>query len=369
MGTLRTLFAIAVVFAHCYGFLLVGGRNAVQLFYMISGFLISFVLIEQRAYLSMKSFYINRFLRLYPVYFVVALMTLATLMFGFWMGKDVDFFNIYREAPIAANSLLIFANIVLFCQDWLMFVGVESHQLVFSTDFSKSEIVLFPALLVPQAWTLGVELSFYLIAPFILREKRTMLMLLALSLCVRVYLLYIGLGEHDPWTYRFFPTELAFFLLGALSHQYISPLYRKFLAFGQMQKYASISTYALIFFTLLYSFIPVIDIVKTIGFFILFLILMPLCFVFQSNKEWDKKIGNLSYPIYIGHLLVIYIINFIFGEITPDHKILILGKLVPIDRVIFAVSVVTISVGFAIFLDKTIATPVESIRRRFKKIG
>ncbi|MFZ6693376.1 hypothetical protein [Undibacterium sp. SXout20W] len=141
-----------------------------------------------------------------------------------------------------------------------MFVGVEAHQLVFSTDFSKSEIVLFPALLVPQAWTLGVELSFYLIAPFILREKRTMLMLLALSLCVRVYLLYIGLGEHDPWTYRFFPTELAFFLLGALSHQYISPLYIKFLAFGQMQKYASISTYALIFFTLLYSFIPVIDI-------------------------------------------------------------------------------------------------------------
>ncbi|MFZ6693377.1 acyltransferase family protein [Undibacterium sp. SXout20W] len=101
MGTLRTLFAIAVVFAHCYGFLLVGGRNAVQLFYMISGFLISFVLIEQRAYLRMKTFYINRFLRLYPVYFVVALMTLATLMFGFWMGKDVDFlrFTERRQSP------------------------------------------------------------------------------------------------------------------------------------------------------------------------------------------------------------------------------------------------------------------------------
>lgn len=38
MGVLRFILAISVVFAHTYGFLFVGGRLAVQLFYMISGF-------------------------------------------------------------------------------------------------------------------------------------------------------------------------------------------------------------------------------------------------------------------------------------------------------------------------------------------
>lgn len=58
MGLLRTILAISVVLAHSIGFvsigfrsnvgLLVGGQNAVQIFYMISGFLISYVLVEKK---------------------------------------------------------------------------------------------------------------------------------------------------------------------------------------------------------------------------------------------------------------------------------------------------------------------------------
>ena len=74
MGTLRTIFAIAVVLAHVWpgGPVFVGGQNAVRLFYIISGFLISFVLVERKSYPSVRSFYVNRYLRLYPVYVVVA---------------------------------------------------------------------------------------------------------------------------------------------------------------------------------------------------------------------------------------------------------------------------------------------------------
>ena len=52
MGTLRTLFALAVVLAHPTGGFefSVGARGAVQLFYVISGFLISYVLTEARSY-------------------------------------------------------------------------------------------------------------------------------------------------------------------------------------------------------------------------------------------------------------------------------------------------------------------------------
>lgn len=96
----------------------------------------------------------------------------------------------------------------------------------------KSEVILYPALLVPQAWTLGVELAFYIVAPFVLVRRKALLLLLALSISVRIYLLYVGLGKSDPWTYRFFPAELALFLLGALAHQVLLPFYKITLSGG-----------------------------------------------------------------------------------------------------------------------------------------
>lgn len=354
MGSLRTLFALAVVFAHSYGYMLVGGQNAVQLFYMISGFLISYVLVERKAYPSIGRFYINRYLRLYPIYVVVALLTLLVYAFASFIGKDTQFFRVYHEAPFAANLLLIFSNITLFLQDWVMFAGVENHQLVFATDFAKSEVVLHPGLLVPQAWTLGVELTFYLIAPFVLSKKRVLISLLALSISLRIYLIYIGLGEKDPWTYRFFPTELALFLLGALAHQVLLPFYHKVLSEEQLKKYASLSTYALIFTTLVFWLIPVHELIKTAVLFSVFLILMPLAFVFQAKREWDKWIGDLSYPIYVCHILVIYVVTFVLAKLGIVDKILISG------------SAVVGSICFAIILNAFIGRPVESLRNRYR---
>ena len=355
MGTLRTLFAIAVVFAHTHGFVLVGGKNAVQLFYMISGFLISYVLVERKTYSSIRSFYINRYLRLYPIYFLVALLSLLVFVFAAAIGKDVVFFQVYRDAPVAANILLVISNATIFFQDWVMFSAVEQKQLVFSADFFISEVVLYPGLLVPQAWTLGVELAFYVIAPFVLARRRILLLLLALSIALRVYLLYIGLGKSDPWTYRFFPAELALFLLGALAHQILLPFYRKTLPGGGiLDAFASLSTYILIAVTLVYWLIPVRETIKTIFLFSVFLLLMPLTFEFQSRRRWDKWIGDLSYPIYISHMLIIFIVS------------LVLGRFGSVDKLLVSATVVVLTVGFSIVLNIFVGGPVESLRSRFR---
>jgi len=353
MGTLRTLFAIAVVLGHSLGILLVGGRNAVQLFYMISGFLISYILVERKAYPDKRSFYINRFLRLYPIYCVIALLTLAIFAVAPGIAKEANFFKVFQDAPIAADVVLICSNITLFFQDWVMFAGVEKHQLVFSTNFLKSDVVLYQALLVPQAWTLGVELTFYLMAPFILSKRRILVSLLALSLSLRVGLIYFGLGSRDPWTYRFFPTELALFLLGALAHQVLLPFYRDKLATVQIEKYARIATYLLIFITLVFSFLPVNETTKTLVLFAMFLALMPLTFVFQSKRAWDKWIGDLSYPIYICHMLVIYVLTFALEKLGPIEKIRVMGKMVPVDKLVVGMLSVIISIGFATLLSGT----------------
>ena len=86
MGTVRTLLALAVVFAHCYGFMFTGGMLAVQIFYMISGYLMSLILLNENAYTNLKSFYINRALRLFPIYWIVAATSLL-LSFYFYFIK------------------------------------------------------------------------------------------------------------------------------------------------------------------------------------------------------------------------------------------------------------------------------------------
>jgi peptidoglycan/LPS O-acetylase OafA/YrhL len=349
MGTLRTIFAITVVLGHSLGFVFVGSRNAVQLFYIISGFLISYILIESKSYKSVRAFYINRYLRLYPIYFAVAVLSLI----AFFIYQSSTFWEIYKTAPPGADALLMLSNIFLFGQDWVMFSGVENNHLVFSTNFMDSEVFLYQGLLVPQAWTLGVELTFYAIAPFVLPRRKLVYALLALSMALRAYLIFIGLGMKDPWTYRFFPTELAFFLFGALSHQVLLPLYRK-LPDNKLKSLSAIATYLLIGFSLSYFLLPAKELYKTIFLFAIFIMLVPLTFLFQNRSRIDKWIGNLSYPIYINHILVISVTTYLLKKVGLDNKIVI------------SIFSVIGSVSFAIFLEKFIGLPFEKIRSKIK---
>ena len=347
MGLLRTLFAITVVFAHSpwrHSFVFVGGTNAVQLFYMISGFLISHVICNNRTYSDPLKFYLNRALRIYPIYYVVFLLT------PLFTHK---FIEVYQNIPFAACALLVFSNLFLFGQDWVMFAGVKHSHLVFTSDFSKSEILLYRGEIVPQAWTLGLELSFYLLAPFILRKWKVVILLAVLSLMLRAYLLTTGIGLQDPWTYRFFPAELLLFLLGVLSNQHLLPLWNNFINSKRFCWIPKIGTYILVGMSLSYFVIPISEVYKIPVLFFVFLILLPLAFLYQNASNIDKIIGDLSYPIYIGHLLAMTIIQ----KLVSRHWVGDLG-----------ISIIDVAgaIVFAYFLNKYIGRRVEKIRERIK---
>ena len=76
MGILRILLAISVVLSHSSSIFrvsFVGGPLAVQAFFIISGFYMSLILNEKYIGVnnSYKLFISNRFLRLYPMYWVI----------------------------------------------------------------------------------------------------------------------------------------------------------------------------------------------------------------------------------------------------------------------------------------------------------
>ncbi|MDD5332951.1 MAG: acyltransferase [Rhodoferax sp.] len=351
MGILRTIFALAVVFAHSpwnSGLVFVGPRNAVQLFYITSGFLISYVLTERGGYGRKATFYLSRFLRLYPLYFAVASLTLVIYLLA-----NPQFFELYRDMPLSADISLALTNALLFGQDWIMFSAVRSDNLVFATNFNNSDFALWKGLLIPQAWSLGVELSFYLIAPFVLPRRKLLLTLLVCSLLLRVVLIVNGIGKNDPWTYRFFPTELAFFLVGSLSHQILLPLYRKFFG-AALKKSSLIVTIVLAAFSVLYFVVPVSGLYKAPILFSCFILFLPLTFAFQNQYKFDGKIGDLSYPIYIGHFLVIFVLGLFFKQLDITNELFI-----SISNAIF-------SIVFAVALNWTIGDRIESIRAKVK---
>jgi len=351
LGVLRVIFALAVVFAHSpwnSGFAFVGPRNAVQLFYITSGFLISYVLTERSGYEKNMVFYLSRWMRLYPLYLVVAGLTLVI----YWLSNP-KFFDLYSEIPLSANIALIAANFLLFGQDWIMFSAVKGGDLVFTANFNNSDFALWEGLLIPQAWTLGVELCFYLIAPYVLRQKKLLLFLLVCSLLLRVVLVTNGVGSHDPWTYRFFPTELALFLAGSLSHQVLLPFYRKHLG-KTIEPISLIATIILLVFSVLYFVLPVSGPYKAPILFLCFILFLPFTFIFQNKFKLDRSIGNLSYPIYIGHFLMIFLAELLFKEFGILNELTI------------SMTNAVLSVVFALILNWVIGNRIESIRAKLK---
>src|SRR5450631_1342770 len=353
MGTIRVLLALCVICAHTGSHALVGGEAALQCFYVISGFLISYILRNTTAYGNVYNFYLNRFLRIYPMYWLVAFLTLMAYLLAFTLGIDQKIQN-FLLLPVSAQLTLITTNIFLFGQDAIMFMGLKGHPLAFCLDFRASTPQLWTFLLVPQAWSLGVELTFYLFAPFILGNRTILYSCLALSLIARAAAMVSGFGLSDPWSYRFFPFEVLLFLLGALAHQILLPRVERLC--GAVPRLENFAVVGLILIIVAFPMVGASFLLKKGLLLLVFVLMLPFLFVFQKRNRWDRTFGELSYPIYICHWLMILVIK--YGT-----------KLIHVEApqgLPSTLSVIVLSALFSVGLNTVVARPVESLRKAIR---
>lgn len=355
MGYLRTLLALSVVFAHSpwnNGFVFVGGRNAVELFYIISGFLITHAIRTNDSYRNPLIFFANRALRIYPIYYAVAALTLLALAFG-----SPKFLTFWQSLGSEARWVLGISNLLIFGQDWIMFLTQEGRDLHFTANFHESALPLNAGLVVPQAWTLGLELTFYCLAPFVTRSSAKIWTLLFLSVLVCVYLQYIGIASRDPWSYRFFPAELSMFLLGSITNVYLLPVWQKLVKRAPSRsKYPAAATWTLAAIICTYFLLPFDETLRSKFLFAIFTVLMPAAFIHQTTSTTDGAIGELSYPIYIGHMLAV-------------NSFLVVSRSLDLNIGFGVASIVNIvvSIGFAFILNKLVGKPIERLRDRVRK--
>lgn len=340
LGLLRTILAVSVVIPHSsgiFGYNVVGGMVAVQSFYIISGFYMSLILNEK--YTDRYVFYTNRILRLYPIYLVVAFLTLLMSYVDSSNNGDWNplfyYFKYYEQMGLSTLIWLVFSNLALIGQDVVMFLGLDTTTgaMFFTTDFHKTDPMLWKFLLLPQAWTLSVEITFYLLAPWIVkRNTKLLIVLLVLALGLRFYI-YEGIGlKKDPWNYRFFPIEIALFLMGAIAYK----LYVRIKS--RPPEGLLPAALFVLFLTLVFQFIPIRFIVKQWVYYFVVMFSIPYLFVYSKNSRIDRRIGELSYGIYISHVFVISLMTVISHEFV-DHarQMRYLGAIVSLFSVVFAV--------------------------------
>jgi peptidoglycan/LPS O-acetylase OafA/YrhL len=181
------------------------GWIGVQLFFVLSGFLITRLLARSAADRSLgeylKDFYARRALRIFPLYFAY-LLAIAIASWTF-----VDFPPVERALPWAATFTFNLFRLTPGYAD--LGAGTQRHALI------------------DHFWSLAVEEHFYLYWPLLLFLLRRHLRVLALALVVAGPLLraFVALGwEHLPWVqgtvahanYMLSTSHIDAFAIGAL---------------------------------------------------------------------------------------------------------------------------------------------------------
>lgn len=313
MGFIRILLALIVVVSHTdslFGFTFVGGKIAVQTFYIISGFYMALILNEKYIGFnnSYKLYLTNRLIRLYPIYWVVLLLIIIpSLAYGIYNGGENfaflnNFVDYYDTLSIGSFVTLVFSNIFIFFQDALLFfeVNLQTGSLFFQPKYNSKALNGFDFALIPQAWTVSLELMFYIIAPFIVKRKTIIIcVIFTLLLVLRIIIHDLLLINYTPWNFRFFPIELTYFLAGVLSYK----IYKTTIITKSSSKLNKLIFIFILLIILCYDVIKIP--LKNELFFVFFFLAIPFIFKLTKKSKFDRYIGELSYPVYIVHMVLV----------------------------------------------------------------
>lgn len=141
-------------------------------------------------------------------------------------------------------------------------------------------------------------------------KNNVVILILALLIVVRVVLWNYGYS-YDPWLYRFFPFELIWFLAGILSYR----LYKFILPLSTSSYLSAVMLFFLLLFTLFFGYInPYHYYFINVIYLIYTAISIPFIFKLTKNYRIDRWIGELSYPMYISHFLLIKIASILIAK-------------------------------------------------------
>jgi len=336
-GIYRYVLACLVIFAHMgpdqYGKV---GLYAVFAFYILSGYVASFIL--HHTYLplpgGLRKFAINRFLRIFPLYWVVMACMLPLLM-------------AFPQEALLINSL----HGVPQGWDWVwntLAIGIANP---ITGD-------LYSPCILQVSWSLGIEIIWWALIPKILIDSQLRRTLLYCSIGYTLcgVMLSIGLHHFAP-CFQYFNAVAASlpFCSGVLlfvrknrnhfviPHSFWVITMIVFVVFIRNAPYFYTDPYSLGFI---------------LGFIINVLLVAYLSQIDRKSlpmavQKLDDFLGNLAYPIYLVHIPLLLAVRVTFPSLELK------------GWTIWAIVTILSSVT-ALILYHAVEIPVNSIRRRMK---
>ena len=294
LGKLRLVLALLVVFSHVEleYFINLGwdvgsigsynsGSLAVVNFFAISGFVMAALWekyfepgLEVNRLKKIGIFYVDRLVRLFPQFFfysMVALFCIQILNIQSMFWENIDF-------------AVLIHNLTMLPLGFNMFLNPRT-------------------LLIPQAWSLGLELTFYATVPFLLHKLNWKRIYFLAYLSMAVFLLpFFGLLNPFWYGYQLLPGVFFIFVIGISSKD---PLIRRKKTYINLCRLFS-------------------------GLLLAYLYIDPKLYEMQFNKEvllgafiatflvpsfankssrLDQWCGDLSYGVFLNHVILITLMD------------------------------------------------------------
>ena len=330
---IRGIAILLVIIYHCFpSGLTRGGWVGVDLFFVLSGFLITGILIDSK---NKRHYYYNfisrRILRIFPLYYLVLFLVFFVLPA---ISRSIlpPGFSFYTRHQ---------AWFWLYVQNWLYSIA----------GFPQSHLLV-------HFWSLGVEEQFYLVWPWVVyfsAEKR--LPLVSVLLCIAAIIFRSLPAEwlHFEFTYRYLNTvsRMDDLLIGALIAQLVrrDPEVLEKLAVPVGLLSLSVFLLAVIFFRSM-SFLHLTAVYTPIGLFMGSLLLLSLSSVQGFRKLMKTRaltfLGKYSYGLYVYHYIIYILIEYnLNGWVDLHFKGFFMRMMIPgLITVIFSVIISVVSYHF-----------------------
>ncbi|WP_338793461.1 acyltransferase [Bernardetia sp. Wsw4-3y2] len=321
LNELRAIAALAVVFHHIELYKRMGdlpslldityfsyfistiGKNGVYLFFVLSGFLITYLLFaEQERYdkINVKDFYVRRVLRIWPLYYMIVFLSF------FIVPLLPDLLPFLNGETSYMNRINIISDSFYFKLG--LFLVFFSHIALSSGYYIAGA---------SQTWSVSVEEQFYLFWPILLKVFKKNIIYVAISIIVfrplGVKLLNYLVNHYPIFDFKLFQYLLIYFetfpvhfmCVGALFaylFYYHKEIVLKLFSYKIIVFGLYISTGILLFYPIriLHHGLPVL-----FGGIILHVITAKG--VLENQKTILNFLGKISYGIYMYHPIIMFL--------------------------------------------------------------
>ena len=342
-GIYRTFLALAVVVHHLISIPVIG-HYAVHGFFILSGYLMTYIMKNSYGYTlkGVQSFLVNRFLRLYPSYWVVLLLSVLVILF--WGEHRTTQFREFIFLPDTIYDVIQNLSLLYF-------------DLIPATVSPR---------LSPPTWALTVEIVFYvLISLGISKSKWLAVAWATLSLIYMMATHLLGLD----YSYRysvFFAGSFPFSLGALIFYFHKSPIFNFIRDKNPVYVLGFFALFVLnSAFAVVASKAGLSEIIIDVSFYANYIInalivirLIDIKFPFVSKKA-DDVIGGYSYPIYLMHWQAGFVASMVIWGVPVRG--------LNVEGVISLILALAICFIFSYLIIRFVDAPIDRLRRRVKK--